>query len=80
MNHGGSLVRVDVEHELCAGKKNYIPNYPVYTRMHVNGTKVRVLKNFEIYLSQRIIFLVSDLSFYNYDWNFDILCCLFPEI
>ena len=36
-------VRIDIEVELCAGKKNYLPKFPVYTRVKgANGTSVRV--------------------------------------
>ena len=34
-------VRIDIEVELCAGKKNYLPKFPVYTRVQgTNGTSV----------------------------------------
>lgn len=39
-NHDKSLVNVNIQLELCAGKKNFIPEYPIYTKM-VNGSKVR---------------------------------------
>ena len=35
-----STIKVNIELELCAGKKNFIPQYPIYTRM-VNGSKVK---------------------------------------
>ena len=37
-HRNGSQVRVNIDLELCAGKKNFIPKYPVYTRV-VNHTR-----------------------------------------
>ncbi len=39
LNRNSSLVLINVALELCAGKKNYIPNYPVYARIK-KGKKV----------------------------------------
>ena len=42
-NHNKSLVKVNIQLELCAGKKNFIPQYPIYTKM-VNDSKVYINK------------------------------------
>ncbi|XP_059088191.1 uncharacterized protein LOC131884431 isoform X1 [Tigriopus californicus] len=34
-----SLTKVNIKVEMCAGKKNYLPHFPIYRRM-VNGSKV----------------------------------------
>ena len=39
LNRNSSLVKINVELELCAGKKNFIPKYPVYTKI-VRGNEV----------------------------------------
>ncbi len=33
LNVNRSLVHINMELEMCAGKKNYIPHHPVYTRI-----------------------------------------------
>ena len=47
LNHDKkSLVQIDIDKELCAGKKNYIPKIPVYTRIRNHDKKVsRVVSN-----------------------------------
>lgn len=39
LNRNGSLVRINVSLELCAGHKNYLPRFPVFTRV-LNGSRV----------------------------------------
>jgi len=41
VNASGVQLSVDVDLELCAGKKNYLPRYPVYTRVERDGKVIK---------------------------------------